>query len=127
MKSFGFTQIREGIGSTHRGILGTYTTNFGVNNTSSQVEYGYQSRGYKLPKALYIHENDHKVIEYGGHCRIITQQGVLWSTTELMRVSVLYQRKKERKGIGLLKQLSNSKLKCKGIIISKSRDQKQSF
>ena len=26
--SFEFTRIREGIGSTHRGILGTYTTNF---------------------------------------------------------------------------------------------------
>ena len=28
MKTLGFTQIREGIGLTHRGILGTYTTNF---------------------------------------------------------------------------------------------------
>ena len=28
MKSFGFTQIKEGIGSTHQGILGTYTTSF---------------------------------------------------------------------------------------------------
>ena len=101
MKTFGFTQFKEGICSTHRGILETYTTNSGVNITSSKVEYGYQSRGYKLPKALYIRGNDHKVIEYEGHCRIITQQGVLWSTTELMRVSVLYQRKKERKGIGL--------------------------
>ena len=56
MKSFGFTRIREGVGSTHQGVLGTYTTNFGVDNTSSKVEYGYQSRGYKLPKALYIRE-----------------------------------------------------------------------
>ena len=53
MGSHGF---REGIGSTHRGILETYTTNFGVNSTSSKVEYGYQSRGYKFPKALYIRE-----------------------------------------------------------------------
>ena len=45
---------REGIGSTHQGILGTYTTNFGVNNTSSKVEHGSQSRGYNLPKALCI-------------------------------------------------------------------------
>ena len=51
MKSFGFTQIREGIGSTHRGIVGTYTTNFRVINTSPEVEYGYQRRGYNLPKA----------------------------------------------------------------------------
>ena len=39
MKSFRFTQIKEGIGLTHQGILGTYTTNFGVNNTSSKVEH----------------------------------------------------------------------------------------
>ena len=56
MKTFGFTQIKEGICSTHRGILETDTTNFGVNSTISKVEYGYQSRGYKLPKALYIRE-----------------------------------------------------------------------
>ena len=56
MKSFGFTQIKEGIGSTHRGIVETYTTSFRVNSTSSKVEYGYQSRGYKLSKASYIRE-----------------------------------------------------------------------
>ena len=39
MKSFGFTQIKEGIGSTHQGNLETYATNFGVNNTSSKVEH----------------------------------------------------------------------------------------
>ena len=69
------TVFREGIGSTHQGILGTYTTNFGVNNTSSKVEYGYQSRGYKLPKALYTHGKAHKVIHYEGHCRIKSNKG----------------------------------------------------
>ena len=57
------TVFREGIGSTHQGILGTYTTNFGVNNTSSKVEHGSQSRGYNLPKALYTHGKAHKVIQ----------------------------------------------------------------
>ena len=33
------TVFREGIGSTHQGILGTYTTNFGVNITSSKEEH----------------------------------------------------------------------------------------
>ena len=37
--SFEFTRIREGVGSTHQGILGTYTTNFGVNITSSKVDH----------------------------------------------------------------------------------------
>ena len=75
MKSFGFTQIKEGIGSTHQGILGTYTTNFGVNNTSSKVEHGSQSRGYNLPKALYTHGKAHKVIEYEGRCRMKSNNG----------------------------------------------------
>ena len=39
MKTFEFTHIKEGIGSTHQGILGTYTTNFGVNITSSKEEH----------------------------------------------------------------------------------------
>ena len=39
MRTLGFTRIREGVGSTHQGILGTYTTNFGVNITSSKVEH----------------------------------------------------------------------------------------
>ena len=75
MKSSGLAQIREGVGSTHRCILGTYTTNFRVNNTSSKVEYGYQSRGYKLPKALYTHGNAHKVIEYEGRCQMKSNNG----------------------------------------------------
>ena len=75
MKTFKFTHIKEGIGSTHQGILGTYTTNFGVNNTSSKVEHGSQSRGYNLPKALYTHGKAHKVIQYEGHCRIKSDKG----------------------------------------------------
>ena len=39
MKIFKFTHIMKGIGSTHQGILGTYTTNFGVNITSSKEEH----------------------------------------------------------------------------------------
>ena len=56
MKTFGFTQIKEVYVQPHRGILETDNTNFGVNSTSSKVEYGYQRRGYKLPKALYNRE-----------------------------------------------------------------------
>ena len=36
MKTFGFTRIKEGIGSTHRGILETYTTSF--NSKYHQLE-----------------------------------------------------------------------------------------
>ena len=65
----------EGIGSTHQGILGTYTTNFGVNNTTSKVEHGSQSREYNLPKALFTHGKAHKVIQYEGHGRINSEKG----------------------------------------------------
>ena len=75
MKSFGFTRIREGVGSTHQGILGTYTKNFRVNNTSSKVEHGSQSRGYNLPKALCIRGKAHKLIEYEGRCRMKSEKG----------------------------------------------------
>ena len=54
VKSSEFTHIKEGIGSTHPGILRTYTTNFGVINTSSKVEHCWSSRGYNVPKALCI-------------------------------------------------------------------------
>ena len=37
------TVFREGIGSIHRGILETYTSNFKSKITSSKVEYGYQA------------------------------------------------------------------------------------
>ena len=75
MKTFEFTHIKESIGSTHQGILGTYTTNFGVNNTSSKVEHGSQSRGYNLPKALCIRGKAHKVIDYEGRCQIKSNKG----------------------------------------------------
>ena len=32
VKTFGFTRIKEGIGSTHQGLLGIYTTNFESND-----------------------------------------------------------------------------------------------
>ena len=42
VKIFRVTQIKEGIGSTHQGILGTYTTTSGVINSSSTTEHGWQ-------------------------------------------------------------------------------------
>ena len=45
MKTFEFTHTMEGIGSTHQGILGTYTTNFGVNITSSKEEHCSKTDG----------------------------------------------------------------------------------
>ena len=95
VKTFGFTRFREGICSTHKGFLVTYTTSFKIKYTSSREEHGWPSRGYNLPKALCIRGRTHKVIEYEGHCRITIQQWIGWSTMELMWVSVLHQRKKE--------------------------------
>ena len=75
MKTFEFTHIMEGIGSTHRGILETYTTTSGVIYTSSKAEHGLPSRGYNLPKALCIRGKAHKVIEYEGRCQIKSNKG----------------------------------------------------
>ena len=65
----------QGIMISNRGILGTYTTNFGVNNTSSKVWHGSQSRRYNVPKALHTHGKAHKVIQYEGHGRIKSDKG----------------------------------------------------
>ena len=66
--------FREGIGSTHRGILGTYIINFKNNNTSSAVEHAWESGGYNLPKALCIRGKGYKVTEYEGRCRIKSEK-----------------------------------------------------
>ena len=84
-------------------------------------------RGYKLPKALCIGDRTHKVINYEGHRRIIIQQRTWWSTKDLIWVSILNQKRKECKCNRLWKHLNNSQLKCKGIMISKTKDQKQTF
>ena len=65
-----------------------------VINSSSKAEHGWESRRYNLPKALCIRERTHKVINYEGHYRIIIQQWIWRSTTGLMWVSVLNQKKK---------------------------------
>ena len=93
VKTSEFTHSKEGIGSTHQGVLRTYTTNFGVNNTSSKVDHCskaddtiYQgiiypwkgSQGYSIWRTL-----SDKI-----------QQRNRWSTRDLMWASVLNQRKK---------------------------------
>ena len=117
--------VREGIGSTHRGILGTYTTNFGVNNTSSKVEHGSQSRGYNLPKALCIRGKAHKVIVYEGRCRIEPHKGSggshgIWCEHHYSTKSRKNARISDYRNNGLI-QCSNAK----GIMISKMVDQKK--
>ena len=75
VKTFEFTHIKEGIGSTHRGFIEHIPWTSGVNNTSSKVEHGWQSRRYHLPKALYSRGKAHKVIEYEGQCRMKCNNG----------------------------------------------------
>ena len=54
--SFKFTRIREGIGSTRRGILGTYSSNFRTKDSAvlngSNVSISTQSEEGKNAKAL---------------------------------------------------------------------------
>ena len=62
MKTFEFTHLKEGIGSTHQGILGTYTTNFGVNITSSKEEHCSKSDDTIYQRHQVSEEKAHKLI-----------------------------------------------------------------
>ena len=66
----------EAIGSTHRGILGAYTTN----STSKITQARRQSMVEKAEDTVYQRHNVseerlQKVIEYEGHCRIKSNKG----------------------------------------------------
>ena len=127
MNTFGFTRISESIGSTHRGISEHILQTSRVINTSSKVEHGWQNRWYNLPRVLCIRGRTHKAIEYEGHCRIIIQQWIGRSTTELMWVSVLLQRNKECRGIGFKKNLNSLMLKIQRNYDFQTNDQKQTL
>jgi hypothetical protein len=128
VKTFGFTRIREwhrfNPSGYHKNI---YHKHSRVINTSSKVEHGWQNRWYNLPKALCIRGISHKVIEYEGHCRIIIQQWIGWSTTELTWVSVLNQRKKECRGIRFKKLLKSLMLNIQRNYDFQTNDQKQTL
>ena len=97
VKTFEFTQIKEGIGSTQRGFLEHIPWTSGVNNTSSKVEHGWQGRGYNLPKALCIREKGSQVYWIWRALSDKIQQRIRWSTRDLMWASVLNHQKKECK------------------------------
>ena len=46
MKTFGFIRFGKGIGSTHRGILGTFAKTLEVINSSSEAENTIYQRQY---------------------------------------------------------------------------------
>ena len=75
MKTFEFTHIKEGIGSTHQGFLEHIPRTSGVINTSLKAEHVRQGRGYNFPNALCIRGRTSKVIEYEGLCRIKANKG----------------------------------------------------
>ena len=52
VKTFEFTHIKEGIGSTHRGIEERYTTNFGLNITSSKEEHCSKKQRIQFTKGI---------------------------------------------------------------------------
>ena len=75
MKTFKFTHIKEGIGSTHRGIVGTYNTTFRSNKHRLESRAWLKKQRIQLPKALYIRGKAHKDIEYERHCQIKSNKG----------------------------------------------------
>ena len=125
VKTFGFTQIKEGIGSTHWGILEHIPWTLGSINTCSKQSMVEKSRGYNLPKALCIREGTSR-----GFCirrtlsdDISTKVPTVHSGAD---ASIGTQPEEERmQGDHMIEQLTNSKLNRKGFMISSSRDQKQ--
>ena len=82
--SFRVHKIRKGIGSTHQGLLGTYTTNIKITSPAHK-----QSMVGRLECRIYQwHYVSGKefldVYAYEGHCRMIIQQRIGRSIMELM-------------------------------------------
>ena len=110
---------------THE-ILRTYTTNLAVINTSSKVEHCWSSRGYNVPKALCIRGRCHKVIEYEGHCQ--TKSNKVLMVHKGSDVSIGTQPEEESmQRPWIIETTSNLELNCKGIMIYKAKDQKQTL
>ena len=127
MKTLGFKQIREGVGSTHRGILGTFPTNFRSKISIPRVEHGWGRRRYNLPQALCIWGKAHKVIVYEGRCRIEPHKGSggshgIWCEHHYSTKSRKNARISDYRNNCLI-QSSNEK----DIRFPKSRDQKQTL
>ena len=56
MKTLRFTSIKEGIGSTHRGILGTYTTNLRSNITPARRQSMVEKADDTIYQRHYVSE-----------------------------------------------------------------------
>ena len=76
MKTFGFTWIKEGIGSSHRGILGTNTTNSTSKITQAQRQSMVEKTEDTIYQRLYVsEERPQEVIEYEERCQIKSNKG----------------------------------------------------
>ena len=82
--SFKFTRIREGIGSTRRGILGTYTTNFRIKIYQLESRAVLTKQRIQFTRGIMYQGKIHKFNEYEGHCRIIIQPRIWRSIKDLM-------------------------------------------
>ena len=93
--------VREGIGSTHRGILGTYTTNIRSNYHQLESRAWLTKQRIQFTKGIIYPWKGSQGYWIWRTMSDEIQQWIRWSTTELMWVSVLNQRKKECTGIRL--------------------------
>ena len=74
MKTLGFTQIRDGIGSTYRGILGAYTTNFRSKQHKLESRAWLTKGEDTITKGImYLGKNLMRFFVYEGHCLMIKQ------------------------------------------------------
>ena len=92
--SFEFTRIREGIGSTHRGILGTYTTNFSVRIYQLESRACLAKADDRIYQRHYVSGEELKDLRIGRNCQIIIHKRIWLTTKNLMWVTMLNQKEK---------------------------------
>ena len=74
VKTLGFKRIRGGIGSTHRGVLGTYSTNFRSKQHKLESRAWLTKGEDTITKGImYLGKNFTRFFEYEGHYRMMIQ------------------------------------------------------
>ena len=101
VKTFEFTHIKEGIGSTRQGIMETYTTSFNSKYHQLESRAWLRKQRIQFTKGIMYPRKGSQGYWIWRTLSDKIQQRIWWSTRDLMWASVLNQRKKECKEIRL--------------------------
>ena len=94
VKTFGFTQIKKGIGSTCQGIMETYTASFNRKYHQLENRAWLRKQRIQFTKGIIYPWKGSQGYSIGRTLSDKIQQRNRWSTRDLMWASVLNQRKK---------------------------------